>query len=323
MKRDVPKTLLPVLFKPMLGWVLDAARAAGSGEVCVVTGSRREQVESWLAEHDPRARTVYQAQRLGTGHAVRMAEAFIRAHARGGNVLILNGDAPFLGAAAIREALRRHARDGNAVTVISAVLEDPAGYGRIIRSAPGGPLRAIVEQKDASPDERAVREVNSGAYWFRQEDLLRVLPEIGRGNAQGEYYLTDAVQLLIRRGRRAGACPADSPDAVKGANDCLQLHELNVLARRAVLESLMRGGVEIPCADGVVIGPDVRFGENCRVLPGTVLSGRTTVGDGCVLGPGTVLEDCAVGDGARLDCVRGRGVDVAPGSRPAPFTVLR
>ncbi len=323
MKRDLPKALLPVLFKPMLQWVLDAARAAGAGRACVVTGCRHEQVEAWLAEHDPEAETAYQPERLGTGHAVRMASEFIRAHAQGGSVLVLNGDAPFLGAAAIRGALRRHLRDGNAVTLISARLEDPTGYGRVLRSGPEGPVRAIVEQKDASPRELAVREVNSGAYWFRQEDLLQILPEIGNDNAQGEYYLTDAVQLLIRKGRRAGACPAENPDAVLGANDCAQLHRLNALARDAVLGALMRGGVDIPCAEGVVIGPDVTFGRDCCVLPGTILRGHTSVGQGCVLGPGTVLDGCEVGDGARLDAVRGAGVRVAPGARPAPFTALR
>lgn len=322
MKWDRPKCLSPVLFKPMLQWVIDAARGAGIGDVCVVTGYRSGQVEEYLAGRDPGVETVLQAERKGTGHAVMTAAGFLRARAAGGNVLVLNGDAPFVDAETIRRAFRQHTENGNAVTVISAILDDPTGYGRIIRAGEGGFLRAIVEQKDASTGELAVKEVNSGAFWFRTDDLLETLPRLGSANAQGEYYLTDAVALLLRRGKRAGACPACGPDAARGANDCLQLHELNVIARREALCRLMREGVDIPCADGVVIGPDVTIGRNCTILPGTVLRGSTRVGDGCVLGPGTLLDGCAVGDGCALDGVRAQGHAFPPGARPAPFTVF-
>ena len=217
MKWDRPKCLSPVLFKPMLQWVIDAARGAGIGDVCVVTGYRSGQVEEYLAGRDPGVETVLQTERKGTGHAVMTAAGFLRARAAGGNVLVLNGDAPFVDAETIRRAFRQHTENGNAVTVISAILDDPTGYGRIIRAGEGGFLRAIVEQKDASTGELAVKEVNSGAFWFRTDDLLETLPRLGSANAQGEYYLTDAVALLLRRGKRAGACPACGPDAARGA----------------------------------------------------------------------------------------------------------
>lgn len=322
MKWDRPKCLSPVLFKPMLQWVLDSARAAGLQSICTVTGFLHEQVNAYLQKNDPEVVSVLQAERRGTGHAVMMAADFIRSHAAGGNVLVLNGDAPFLGPQTITSALKEHEKSGNSVTVISAVLEDPTGYGRIIRTGEGGSVRAIIEQKDASPEEQTVREVNSGAYWFRANDLLAILPQIKAGNAQGEYYLTDAVELLIARGKRAGACAAESADAAKGANDCLQLHELNIIARRIVLERQMRRGVDIPCTDGVILGPDVTFGRNCTLLPGTILSGRTSISDGCILGPNTVLKDCSIGSGTVLDSVRGENFTAAPGFRPKPFTLL-
>jgi bifunctional UDP-N-acetylglucosamine pyrophosphorylase / glucosamine-1-phosphate N-acetyltransferase len=322
MKRNRPKCLSPVLLKPMLQWVIDAARAAGIDDLCTVTGFLHERVDAYLAEHDPGVTTVLQAERKGTGHAVMMAADFIRSHAKNGNVLVLNGDAPFLEADTIRKALEQHIKSGSAVTVISAVLDDPTGYGRIIRAGGDGELRAIVEQKDASADELAVREVNSGAYWFRAEDLLEILPQIRSNNKQGEFYLTDAVALLFAAGKKAGAFAADSPDAVKGANDCLQLHELNVIARNAVLRKHMSDGVDIPCTDGVVIGPDVVIGKDCTILPGTMLSGRTVIGNGCTLGPCTVLDGCTVGDGCILDSVRGTNCTLEPGTCPKPFTQL-
>ena len=323
MKWNRPKCLSPVLFKPMLQWVIDSARGARIDGICAVTGFLSGQVDAYLAEHDPDVVPVYQAERKGTGHAVMMAAEFLRSRASGGNVLVMNGDAPFLDSKTIEKALAEHNKSGNSVTVISALLEDPTGYGRIIRAGGDGALRAIVEQKDASTGELAVQEVNSGAFWFRTDDLLAILPQIRSANAQGEYYLTDAVALLIAHGRRAGACPAGNSSAAKGANDCLQLHELNVIARNAVLDAHMRDGVDIPCTDGVVIGPDVVIGRNCTILPGTMLHGHTVVGNGCTVGPNTVLDNCTVGPGSVLDSVRGTGCAVAPRTHAEPFTAIR
>ena len=322
MKRERPKALSPVLFKPMLQWVLDSARGAGIESACVVTGYLHEQVERYLLEHDPETGTVLQSQRKGTGHAVMMAADFLRAHSAGCHTLILNGDAPFIGSGIIREALEAHIQSGNAVTVISAALDDPTGYGRIIRDRETHLVSAIVEQKDATPEQRAVREVNSGAYWFRTDDLLDVLTKIRSDNAQGEYYLTDAVGLLIAEGKKADAYTAGSAEAVLGANDCVQLAELNAIARDRILLGHLREGTDIPCRDGVVIGPDVTIGKDVCILPGTVLQGKVSVGRGCTIGPNTVVIDCAVGEGSTLRCAVCTGGSVPPGTEAVPFTVL-
>lgn len=322
MKRERPKALSPVLFKPMLQWVLDSAEAAGVGSRCVVTGYLHEQVERYLMKNDPGTVTAFQSERKGTGHAVMAASSFLRSESAGGSVLILNGDAPFLEPLLIRQALSLHRESGNSVTVISAELEDPAGYGRIVREAGTGLLSAIVEQKDASPEVRKIREVNSGAYWFQTADLLQILSRIGNNNVQGEYYLTDAVRLLIEQGKRAGAFQTGSAEAVLGANDCLQLAGLNAVAKDRILSGLLREGTDIPCRDGVIVGPDVTVGRDVCILPGTILRGRTSVGAGCVLGPNTVLTDCAVGEGCVLENVSGSGCTVAPGTAAAPYAVL-
>jgi bifunctional UDP-N-acetylglucosamine pyrophosphorylase / glucosamine-1-phosphate N-acetyltransferase len=321
MKRERPKALAPVLFKPMLEWVLDSAKAAGIGRLCVVTGYRHEQVEQFLKSYDPAIYTAYQPQRKGTGHAVMVAADFLRSN-RGSDVLILNGDAPFISPREIQKAYKVHKENNNAVTVISAELSDPTGYGRIVRDPQTGRLAAIVEQKDASAEVQKIQEINSGAYWFQAEELLGILSEIRNDNTQGEYYLTDAVRLLIERNREADACKADSTEAVLGANDCLQLAELNQIARKKILDTHLLSGTDIPCSDGVIIGPDVVIGSNVTILPGTILRGRTAVGASCVIGPNTVLTDCTVGEGVILNSVQCSGCTIESGQTVAPYTVM-
>ena len=201
MKSNLPKVLSRVLDKPMLKWVIDAARGAGIEALCVVDGFKREEVERYLATLPEAYETAFQAERKGTAHAVMQARGFLERH-RDGDVLILNGDAPFLDEETIRKAYRRHREGNHAVTLISAYLDDPFGYGRVLRDEGTGRMAAVVEEKDADAAQKRIREVSSGAYWFQVEKLLGVLSSIGNHNAQGEYYLPDAVKLLLERGGR-------------------------------------------------------------------------------------------------------------------------
>ena len=327
MKSNRPKVLSPVLFKPMLQWVLDASHKADVNNICVVDGYMHEMVEDYLLGVNEADSThlqiehVLQAERKGTGHAVMMAESFLK-RCQGGNVLILNGDAPFIDAKVIGDALNEHVSNGNAVTVISAVLDDPTGYGRIVRDEDTHLISAIVEQKDADYATLAILEVNSGAYWFHIDDLLSVLGNIKNNNAQGEYYLPDAIKLLIASGKKAAAYTTSNANTVLGANDCLQLNALNSIARDSILSKLMRDGIEIPCRDGVIIGPDVTIGSDTCILPGTILRGKTTIGSGCHLGPNTVLTDCTVGDHVTLNSVQGSHCNVNSNEEPAPYSEL-
>ena len=228
MKSDKPKTLSPVLGKPMLLWVITALRNAGIDDICVVKGFKKECVEEFLAGLDFPVESVFQAERLGTGHAVMMAKDVLQAH--DGNVVILNGDAPFMMSETIRNSLRQHTETASAATVISARVDDPTGYGRIVRDENGG-LSAIVEQKDADEETLKISEVNSGGFWFDCKLLLSVLDRIRSDNKAGEYYLPDAIKLLLSDGQTVGAYTAECSDAVLGANDPAQLEELNRIAR--------------------------------------------------------------------------------------------
>ena len=228
MKSQKPKTLSEVLGKPMLLWVMNAVRNAGVDDICVVKGFKKECIDEYLATLDFVVESVYQAERLGTGHAVMMAKDFLKSH--DGNVVILNGDAPFMTAETIQNSLKQHIATNSAATVISAKVDDPTGYGRIVRDENGN-LKAIVEQKDADEETLKIDEVNSGGFWFDCQLLLSVLGRIKSDNKAGEYYLPDAIKLLLSDGQTVGAYTAECSDAVLGANDPAQLQELNDIAK--------------------------------------------------------------------------------------------
>ncbi len=227
MKMDKPKPLAEVLSEPMLKWVIGSVKSAGVDEICIVKGFGKEYVEQFVETLGFPVETVFQAERLGTGHAVMQAKGFLKNNA--GNVVILNGDAPFMDSKTIRDSLKYHTENGNAATVITAKVDDPTGYGRIIRGE-NGELKAIVEHKDATDEEKLVNEVSSGGFWFDTEKLLGVLGEIKSDNSASEYYLPDAIKLLLEKKEKVGAFTADSADTVLGANDREQLRELENIA---------------------------------------------------------------------------------------------
>ena len=233
MKANKPKPMMEVLSRPMIDWVLDAAEASGVKDTILVVGAYGEQLVDHCGE---RSAICWQRERLGTGHAVMMALDYLNA-SDADNVLILNGDAPFMDAATIAESLALHEANGNAVTVISARLDDPFGYGRIIQGADGS-FERIVEQKDATEEEKAIRNVNSGAYWFRREDLIASLGKLTTDNAADEYYLTDTIYILKQEGKNAGVFVTENADVVLGANDREQLQALNDIAARNFPEAV-------------------------------------------------------------------------------------
>ena len=318
MKSNKPKALCEVLFKPMIDWTIDAARDAAVKDICVVTGHLHEMLEEHLKGD---TETAFQAERLGTGHAVMQAVDFIKQF-RGGNTLILNGDCPLMDGDTIKSALSYHERHDNAVTVISANVANPFGYGRIVRDA-GGFLKEIVEEKDATAKQREISEVNSGAYWFQTDVLLAALDKITNKNKQHEYYLTDCIEIAIREGLKTSAYTAQNPDVVLGANDRIQLLDLNDKLRYKFLQQQMLAGVDIPCSEGIIIGPDVEIGTDTRILPGTVLLGETQIGKNCIIGPNSYLTDCKVGSEVTLDNVVAEKSAIGTGCDLGPFVHLR
>lgn len=290
MKADMPKPLFKVLGEPMLEWVISACEEADVSDICVIKGFMGEMIDDYLGG---RYRTALQAERLGTGHAVMQAIPFLNED-KSGHTLVLCGDAPFIDADTLSNALAAHIEQNNAVTVITAELEDPFGYGRIIRTETG--ISGIVEQKDASEEQKAVREVNSGAYWFRTADLVELLGKLDCNNAQKEYYLTDTISIAIADGKNAGAFKSENPEIIRGANDRKDLLALNNYARQAVIDKHLMGGVGFTCTDGIIIERSVEIGLGTEILPGTIITGKTKIGCGCVIGPNSIVEDSSIGD---------------------------
>lgn len=317
MKADMPKPLFRVLGEPMLHWVITACESADISDICVVKGFKGEMIDEYLGK---KYTTVLQAERLGTGHAVQQAIPFLE-NDKSGNTLVLCGDAPFIDEATIKNALAAHEEQGNAVTVITAELENPFGYGRIIRSAKG--ISGIVEQKDATDEQKAVKEVNSGAYWFRTADLVELLGKLTNNNAQNEYYLTDTVSIAISEGKNAGAFKSANADIIKGANDRKDLLELNTYARMAVIDKHLANGVEFTCTDGVIIERGVEIGAGTEILPNTILRRNASIGSGCVIGPNTVVENCKVGDNVTLNTVQAYDSVIESGVKVGPYVHIR
>lgn len=317
MKADMPKPLFEVLGEPMLNWVITACEGAGIEDICVVKGFKGEMIDEYLGG---KYTTVLQAERLGTGHAVMQAVPFLEKDTDG-NTLVLCGDAPFIDPETISESLGQHIGSGNAVTVITAELDDPRGYGRIIRTDNG--IKGIVEQKDATQQQQLIKEVNSGAYWFRTADLIEMLGKLTCENAQHEYYLTDTISIALSEGKSAGAYRSANADIIKGANDRKDLLELNNYARMAVIEKHLVNGVSFVCTDGIIIERSVEIGAGTEILPNTILRGNTKIGNDCKVGPNTVIVGCTVGDNAQINAVQAYDSEIESGVNVGPFVHIR
>lgn len=285
MKSDNPKVLCEVLFKPMINWVINSCRDACIDNICAVTGYKSELVENIL---DDDIEVTIQHEQKGTGHAVMMAKNFLESHIDG-DVIVLCGDAPFMDSTTIHNAYDLHKNQNNAITVITARLEDPMGYGRIVRNRYG--IKKIVEQKDASNNELLINEVNSGAYWFNVRYLLDVLFDVDDANSQGEYYLPDTVALSLAKGRKVNAYISDNPDVILGANSRRDLCNLNSIANSKVIDNHFDNGVEFVSLDGILISPEVEIGKGTVILPSTILKGTTKIGEGCSIGPNSLIEN--------------------------------
>ncbi len=321
MKTSKPRVMTEVLFKPMIDWVTDAAIAGGVDDICVVTGHRHEEMEAHFAG---KFKTVVQDELLGTGHAVMQAKDFIKAHIPG-NILILNGDAPLIDATTISTAFEYHISHKNAVTIISAKVSNPFGYGRIIRNKDKC-LKKIVEENDANTAEKMITEVNSGAYWFNCSALLEALEGIAEmrdKKGQNQYYLTDAVEIILSKNLNAVAYDVGKSEVVLGANNRVQLQQINDIARKNIMHYHMMNGVSIPCADGVMIAPGVKIAADTEILPGTIIKGNTVIGSGCVIGPNSLIENSVIGDNVQLNNTQCYSSTVKDGATIGPFVRIR
>ncbi len=324
MKSEVPKVLHRLAGRPALWYVTQAGLAARPTRVAFVTSYRAEDVEAEVEAWNlrPETRFVDQGTPLGTAHAVAAAE---EATAGATDVLVMAGDDPLIGPEHVRDLLKVHRRTRAAATILTTFVDDPWGYGRVVRD--GTELRGIIEESDATPEERAINEISTLVYVFRRDDLYRALPLVGRENRQREYYLPDVLDVLRGKGETISAVPADLGGGL-GVNSRRGLAQATAILRRRIVERHMDGGVTFVDPDTAYVDVDVRIGRDTTVLPFTVLEGSTRIGSECVIGPGSRVVDSTVGDGAEVSysVVRGskigRRVSIGPYASLRPGTVI-
>jgi len=320
MKSATPKVLHTLGGRSMLGHVLAAAAPLRPAYTVVVVGHGSELVAGHLATVDPRARTVLQAERNGSGHATALAlTAFGE---RDGFVVVLNGDAPLLTAETVRALVEDHRGSGAALTVLTAEVADPTGLGRITRAADGS-VSGIVEHADATHAQRQIREVNAGVYAVGTGLLAASLERLSTDNSKGEQYLTDVVGLLAADGHVVRASTAADPDDTIGCNDRVELAARRRTLNDRILSAWMRAGVTIFDPATTWVDVDVELAPDVTLLPGSALSGRTTVATNARIGPDTTLVDCTVGEGATVVRSQCTSADIGERATVGPYTYLR
>jgi bifunctional UDP-N-acetylglucosamine pyrophosphorylase/glucosamine-1-phosphate N-acetyltransferase len=322
MHSAMPKVLHRAGGLSLVEHVLRTADALHPRSTTVVVGHQADSLRDALSRHRD-VKFVVQEPQLGTGHAVLQVEGAL-ATARG-TLVVLSGDVPLLTTATLKELIEHHVMSGSSMTVLTMVIEDPGGYGRIVRGGESGDqLACIVEERDASPQQRLIREVNSGIYAFALDGLFDAIRRIGTENAQGEYYLPEAVTILRRAGRRVEAVPTPNSDEVRGINTRAELAAVNRIMRDEKNAALMASGVTLEDPATAYIDADVTIGPDTIIHPGVSLEGSTTIGSGCEIHSGVRIVNSHIGDRVTIlnHCVLVES-RVAAEARIGPFANLR
>jgi len=317
MKSNTSKVLHKVAGKPVVEWVYESVKKAGIEDSILVVGHKADQVKEYMKD---RVKYAFQEKQLGTGHAVMQAEEFLAG--KDGYVLVLYGDTPLITSQTISDTLKFHKENNNSATVITAELSDPTGYGRIVRDDKGNVLR-IVEHKDANDEERSIKEVNSGMYCFTIKYLLEALKGLSNNNSQGEYYLTDTLEILINRGLKVGTIKVADSSEILGINDRVQLAEASEIMRRRILTKLMKSGVTIIDPASTYIDDGVEIGMDTIIYPGTILEKGTVIGENCIIGPNSRIVGATIGNNVEVNNSVVLESTVGDDTHVGPFAYMR
>lgn len=322
MKSKLFKVMHPVMGRPMVGHVVNAAIDADASEVITITGHGAEVVRDYLGE---KSQYVFQEEQLGTAHAVMQAKDLLEG--KEGTTLVLSGDTPLLRAETLQQLMAFHEEEEAKATILTALADDPFGYGRVIRTE-DGLVSKVVEEKDASEDEKKVREINTGTYCFDNQALFQALEKVDNDNAQGEYYLPDVLEILKNDHEKVGAFQLDNMDEALGVNNRVALAEASRIMRERINEQHMTNGVSIIDPNSTYIEIDVEIAKDTVVEPNTYIKGRTTIGEDAFIGLGSVISDSQLADGVEIkqsvieESIIGKNSDVGPNSHLRTGSVL-
>lgn len=317
MRSKYPKVLHKVGGKPMLQHVIDAASVAGCDEKVVIVGHEAELVEAMVGSQ---GKIALQAEQLGTGHAVMQTAEALKGFT--GTALILCGDTPLLEGEELKKFCKAHQASGAAATVLTAIMEDPFGYGRIVRDDKGN-VQAIVEQKDATEEQKAIKEINTGIYCMECPLMFDVLATLTNDNAQGEYYLTDVLEKLNKAGQKVGGVITEDSDMVMGINSRKQLSVAESVMRQRILDKLMDSGVTIMDPASTFIEGSVKIGRDTIIYPYTWLEGSTEIGEDCEIGPNARFTNVKIGNNNHLQFIYGHDCEVKNNVTAGPYVHLR
>ena len=317
MRSKYPKVLHKVGGKPMLQHVIDAATVAGCDEKVVIVGHEAELVEKMVGSQ---GKIALQAEQLGTGHAVMQTAEALKGFT--GTALILCGDTPLLEGEELKKFCEAHKASGAAATVLTAVMDDPFGYGRIVRDEKGN-VQAIVEQKDATEAQKAIKEINTGIYCMECPLMFDVLATLTNDNAQGEYYLTDVLEKLNQAGQKVGGVVTEDSDMVMGINSRKQLSVAEGVMRQRILDKLMDNGVTIMDPASTFIEGSVKIGRDTIIYPYTWLEGTTVIGEDCEIGPNARFTNVKIGNDNHLQFIYGHDCEVKNHVTAGPYVHLR
>ncbi|MDD3839006.1 MAG: bifunctional UDP-N-acetylglucosamine diphosphorylase/glucosamine-1-phosphate N-acetyltransferase GlmU [Clostridia bacterium] len=317
MKSKIPKVIHKVCGMPMISHVIDSARESKVEEFAVVIGHGADMVKNQLGDG---YNYIYQKEQLGTGHAVMQAVPFLE-HKQG-YVVVLYGDTPLITSDIISHLIEFTVNKGYNAGVLTAELDNPAGYGRII-SDENNYVKAIVEDRDADYKQKLIKQINTGIYCFKIPDLLKCLNKLNNDNAQREYYLTDVIGIMNEAGLKVGACKTRRIHEVEGVNDRVQLASAERFMRYRILEQNMLNGVTIIDPDNTYIGKYCEIGQDAIIYPGNVIEGQTSIGEGCILFPNNRIEDSIIEPFAKLQCSVILESKIGENSTVGPYAYVR
>ncbi len=322
MKSNLYKVLHPVLGKPMISYVIDNLNNANIDKKIVVIALNASDVVDILKDE---VEFVIQEQQLGTGHAVMMAEPILKNEV--GTTLVICGDTPLISYETINQLLLKHNESNADATVLTTILDNPNNYGRIIRDK-NDELQKIVEQKDANPIEKEIKEINTGTYCFNNEKLFNALRQVKNENCQQEYYLTDVIEIIKAENGKVIAYVTEDSEETLGINDRGALEKANNILKNRINENLMRNGVTIIDSENTYISIDSKIGNDTIIYPGTICFGKNEIGSNCIIGPNTELENVQIGDNVKIkhslisDSIVGDNTTVGPFAHFRNHTVI-
>jgi bifunctional UDP-N-acetylglucosamine pyrophosphorylase / glucosamine-1-phosphate N-acetyltransferase len=321
MKSELPKVLHHVGGAPIISYVLNVGFSLQPASATIVVGHMAESVREATATRWPSVKTVVQEPQLGTAHALMQTESVLKGQT--GTLVLLYGDVPLLRPESVRTLLAHHQERRAVLTVLTASVKSPKGYGRIVRDG-SGQIEAIVEERDATDAQRAITEINSGIYAFEVEPLFDALRQTGTRNAQGEHYLTDLVEIYRRQGRAVEALQIDDANELLGINSREELALMNTILRDQRNRQVMASGVTLVDPATTWIGPDVQIGQDTVIQPNVYLEGKTTIGRSCEIQAGSRIIDSTLADQVLVqNYTIIRNSTIASGAILGPFTHIR